>query len=93
MDMQQEAARRFVNELLRATGWSPSYMARQARVSHTTLTRFLNNSDVTFTLSDRTLGKIRSAVTQAIPEDQVNTLWLISQRAPGGQINGNPRGG
>lgn len=90
--MQQEAARRFVNDLLRATGWTPSRMAKTARVSHTTLTRFLNNEDVTHTLSDRTLGKIRAAVATEISEDQVNALWLLAQRHPAPPANGNRKG-
>ena len=88
MDLQQETARRFVNELLRATGWSPSRMARVAHISHTTLTRFLNNEDVTHTLSDRTLGKIRVAVATEIPEDQIDTLWLLAQRHPAHRASG-----
>lgn len=88
MDLQQETARRFVNELLRATGWTPSRMAKAAHISHTTLTRFLNNEDVTHTLSDRTLGKIRSAVATEIPDDQIDTLWLLAQRHPAHRANG-----
>jgi hypothetical protein len=91
MDLQQEMARRFVNELLRATGWAPSRMARAAHISHTTLTRFLNNEDVTHTLSDRTLGKIRAAAATEIPEEQIDTLWLLAQRHPAHRANGRQK--
>jgi hypothetical protein len=82
MDEAQESARRFVNELLRATGWPPSRMAKEAGIVHTTLTRFLNGENVTHTLSGRTLAKIRTAAAKAIPQDQIDTLWLLSQRHP-----------
>ena len=82
MDKEQDAARRFVREILRATGWAPSDLAKRAGISHTTLTRFLNNGDVKHTLSSRTIAKIRAAAAKEIPADQIDALWLISQRAP-----------
>ena len=82
MDEQQEATRRFLRELLRATGWAPSKLAREAGVAHTTLSRFLNDEEVTHTLSARTIDKIRRAATKIIPRDQIDGLWLLSQRTP-----------
>jgi transcriptional regulator with XRE-family HTH domain len=81
MDESQEAARRFVNEILRATGWSAYKLAKEATVVSTTITRFLNG-EVTHTLSGRTLDKIRRAASRRIPQDQIDHLWLISQRKP-----------
>lgn len=82
MDEVQEATRRFIRELLRATGWTASRLAIEAGVSHTTLTRFLNSEDATHTLSNRTLAKIRAAVAKEIPQDQIDGLWLVSQKVP-----------
>lgn len=82
MDADQAAARRFVTEILRITGWTPNRLAKEAGVSHTTISRFLNSEDVTHTLSTRTLSKIRVAASQEITADQLDTLWLISQRQP-----------
>lgn len=82
MDASQDATRRFVSEILRATGWTPTRLATEAAVAHTTISRFLNNQEVGHTLSTRTLDKIRQAAATVIPQDQVDTLWLLSQRAP-----------
>lgn len=82
MDPQQEAIRRFINELLRATGWAASRMATEAHVSHTTLTRFLNDDAWPYTPSSRTLDKIREAAATVIPEEQIDNLWLLSRRRP-----------
>ena len=82
MDADQEAARRFVKEILRITGWTSNRLAKESALSHTTISRFLNNEDVTHTLSTRTLSKIRAAASQEITAEQLDTLWLISQRRP-----------
>lgn len=81
MDIEQEAVRRFVREILRVTGWTPSALAKRARLAHTTLTRFLN-AEVGFTLSTRTIGKVRMAAEEEIPREQLDTLWLLSRRTP-----------
>lgn len=81
MDPEQAAARRFIREILRVTGWAPSRLARESGVYHTTLTRFLN-TDVEHTLSSRTVGKIRKAAAKKIPAGQLDALWLLSRRTP-----------
>lgn len=65
-DADQDAARRLVKEILRKTGWTASRLAREAAISHTTISRFLNNENVTHTLSTRTLSKIRAAASREI---------------------------
>jgi len=80
-DAEQAAARRFVSEILRATGWSATALARKARLTPSTLTRFLN-SEVGHTLSTRTIWKIRDAASEEIPRDQIDAIWLVSQRVP-----------
>jgi transcriptional regulator with XRE-family HTH domain len=80
MDADQEAARRFVKDILEMTGWTANRLAKDAGISHTTISRFLHSEDVTHTLSSRTISKIRASASRAIPIDQVDALWLISQR-------------
>jgi transcriptional regulator with XRE-family HTH domain len=84
MDDDQEAARRFVKEILRITGWTSNRLAKEAKISHTTISRFLNNQDVTHTLSTRTLSKVRTAAaaSQDISLGQLDTLWMVAQRQP-----------
>jgi transcriptional regulator with XRE-family HTH domain len=81
-DPDQAAARRFVTDVMRVTGWSASRLAKEAGVVHTTLTRFLHGKDVHHTLSARTLGKIRKAAARVIPVEHVEALWLLAQRPP-----------
>lgn len=80
-DPDQAAARRFVTEILRITGWTATELARRAGVSPSTLTRFLG-CDVTHTLSARTISKIKRAAMPEIPINQLDALWLTSQREP-----------
>lgn len=82
MDELQDTARRFLNELLRATGWKPTRLAKAAGVSHTTLTRFLNKQDFKSTISLRTLDAVRTAAAREIPVDQIDNLWLLVQKRP-----------
>lgn len=79
LDIDQAAARHFVQEILRVTGWSASALAKRAGLAHTTLTRFLKK-DVTYTLSSRSLGAIRRAAMPEISVDQLEALWQLSQR-------------
>lgn len=92
-DPDQAAARRFVTEILRVTGWSATELARRSGLAASTLTRFLKG-DVAHTLSERTISKIRRATMAAIHVDQIDALWLLSQRAPPGKKpslkNGRP---
>lgn len=93
LDTDQAAARRFVNEIIRVTGWSATELARRSGIAASTLTRFLKG-DVAHTLSGRTIGKIRRAAMAEIPVDQIDALWLLSQRNPKGKSaplrNGKP---
>jgi transcriptional regulator with XRE-family HTH domain len=84
MDDDQEAARRFVKDILRITGWSSNRLAKEAQISHTTISRFLNNQDVTHTLSARTLSKVRNAAaaSQGITLAQLDAIWLVAQGRP-----------
>ncbi len=83
MDLEddQAAARRFVREILRVTGWSATELARRSGIAASTLTRFLKK-DVAHTLSARTISKIRRAAMVKISVDQLDALWLLSQRQP-----------
>lgn len=40
----RDAARLMVEEMLTKTGWSPSRLAKEAKVAHTTVTRLLDNA-------------------------------------------------
>lgn len=51
-------------------------------MSHTTLSRFLNNDSVTHTLSLRTIDRLRAAAEKAVPRDHIDALWIVSQRRP-----------
>jgi transcriptional regulator with XRE-family HTH domain len=66
MDEEQEAARRLVREMMRATGLDPTSLARKAGVSPSTLTRLMAGS-VKHTLSVRTLAKLSRATGIEIP--------------------------
>jgi transcriptional regulator with XRE-family HTH domain len=84
MDEDQEAARRFVKDILRITGWSSNRLAKEAKISHTTISRFLNNQGVTHTLSARTLSKVRNAAaaSHGITFAQLDAIWLVAQGRP-----------
>ncbi|WP_159996822.1 helix-turn-helix domain-containing protein [Roseomonas sp. 18066] len=66
MDEQQRAAKALLERMLAATGLTPSELARAAKLTPSTLTRFLN-SPVRHTLSARTLGKLSSYSGVAVP--------------------------
>ncbi len=40
----RQAARLMVEEMLKKTGWSPSRLAKEANIAHTTVTRLLDNA-------------------------------------------------
>jgi Holliday junction resolvasome RuvABC DNA-binding subunit len=80
MSAEQDAIRHFINDLCRATDLTPSALAKLARVSHTTLTRFLNNEDWDYLPSTTTIGKLKRAAATAITTDEVEALWTLSQR-------------
>ncbi|MBX9594311.1 MAG: helix-turn-helix domain-containing protein [Roseomonas sp.] len=66
MDDQQLATKALVEEMLRATGLTPSELAQRAGLAASTLTRFLNKP-VKHTLSARTLDKLSRISGVAIP--------------------------
>lgn len=79
---QQDALRRFFRQIEQLSGLSLSAIARRALMAHTTLTRFVNNENVTWTPSMQTFGAIRRAVADKIPPEQFDALWAIAQRGP-----------
>ncbi|ONG52211.1 hypothetical protein BKE38_14910 [Pseudoroseomonas deserti] len=66
MDEQQQAAKALLERMLRTTGLTPSELARAAKLTPSTLTRFLN-SPVRHTLSARTLTKLSAYSGVAVP--------------------------
>lgn len=60
-DKYQKRVRKWLNGVLTVTGLTPSELARNAGMSTTTLTRFLNSDDHQFTLSGKTITKIADA--------------------------------
>ena len=60
MDEHQSLLRERIRRFSEATGLSYSALAQKAGLSHTTLTRFMNDPDVTHVLSTRTLAKLDS---------------------------------
>src|SRR6185312_14365528 len=58
MDDDQVLTRRWLMRVKSKTGLDYSAIAREAGISHTTLTRFMSRADIKYTLSARTIGKI-----------------------------------
>lgn len=58
VDKEQKLARRWLQGILTQTGDTPSELARRSGLSTTTLTRFLNSEDHSYTLSARSISKI-----------------------------------
>ncbi len=58
---EQETQRDFINAMMESTGWSASYLAKNAGLAHTTVSRFLSGTDATHCLSTRTLSKLENA--------------------------------
>lgn len=79
MDEDQEIARRFVKSLLDATGWTPYRLAKEAGVVSSTITRPLNNPNVTHTISLRTLRKLRDAASKVLQPGRIDELWRQAQ--------------
>jgi len=61
MDAEQKAARALVQAMLDKTGLKPTQLARRAKLSPTTVTRFLNSDDVKHSLSARSLSRLAAA--------------------------------
>lgn len=86
-DHEQARARAYVRELLAATGWTPTELARRAGLAPSTLNRFLN-AEVKHTLSQRSLSKIEKVAGRvrrsgAIP-DLIAQLEAKAGEAPAG---------
>jgi transcriptional regulator with XRE-family HTH domain len=77
MDEQQKATKALLERMLTATGLTPSELARAAKLTPSTLTRFLN-SPVRHTLSARTLSKLSAYSGVAVP------LGVLPALPPGG---------
>lgn len=60
-DIEQEKARQLIGRIVNATSLSVTEIARKAGLSPSTLTRIYPESTVNYTLSTRTLAKIRAA--------------------------------
>jgi transcriptional regulator with XRE-family HTH domain len=58
LDALQAAVRRWLGEVLTATGLSPTRLAHECGLAPSTLVRFLNDADVKHTLSARTIAKV-----------------------------------
>ena len=58
---EQQTQRYFINAMMESTGWSASYLAKNAGLAHTTVSRFLSGTDATHCLSTRTLSKLENA--------------------------------
>jgi phage repressor protein C with HTH and peptisase S24 domain/lambda repressor-like predicted transcriptional regulator len=57
-DELQQAARNYVDAVVKATGWNYTAIARRAGLASTTLTRFMNEPDIRHMLSARSIAKI-----------------------------------
>ncbi|MDX3909702.1 MAG: S24 family peptidase [Sphingobium sp.] len=60
-DIEQEKARQLIGRIVSSTGLSVTEIARKAGLSPSTLTRIYPEPTVNYTLSTRTLAKIRAA--------------------------------
>lgn len=67
MDEHQASARALVEKMIAAANTDATGLARLAGLSPSTLTRFMNNSDVKHTLSARTLAKLSAASGVPVP--------------------------
>jgi lambda repressor-like predicted transcriptional regulator len=61
MDDEQKAARALVQAMLDKTGLKPTQLARKAKLSPTTVTRFLAKDDIKHSLSARSLNRLAAA--------------------------------
>lgn len=68
-DVEQEKARELIGRIVSATGWSVTEIARKAGLSPSTLTRIYPQPTVNYTLSTRTLAKIRAVFPTPDPDD------------------------
>jgi lambda repressor-like predicted transcriptional regulator len=76
MSDTRETDRQWIAGILRERGWHATDLARRAGVNQTTLTRFLNNPDHPYDLSERT----RAAIARTI--GLVPSTPVAAQRPP-----------
>jgi transcriptional regulator with XRE-family HTH domain len=76
MSDPRDETRTWLRGILASTGWTPTELARRARVAQTTLTRFLNDADHAHDLSRRTIAAIASAARLPQP-------GIVPERRPG----------
>jgi hypothetical protein len=67
MDTTKKAARELVERMMRETGLDATGLARKAGLAASTLTRFMNNDDISHTLSARTLARLQEATGIRVP--------------------------
>lgn len=80
-DVEQEKARQLIGRIVSTTGLSVTEIARKAGLSPSTLTRIYPESTVNYTLSTRTLAKIR-AVFPTAPDENGNISRVAEPRQP-----------
>lgn len=73
-DIEQEKARQLIGRIVNATNLSVTEIARKAGLSPSTLTRIYPESTVNYTLSTRTLAKIRTAFPVAEDSDVMSRV-------------------
>lgn len=78
-DPDQEQARSYVRDVLKATGWTSTELARKAGLAPSTLNRFLNQ-EVKHTLSSRSLAKIEKVAGRVKREpDRVGLIARLER--------------
>ncbi|MFM2092088.1 MAG: hypothetical protein RLZZ127_2577 [Planctomycetota bacterium] len=68
-DRHQEAARRYLQQVLEATGLDASTLARRVGLTPSTLTRFLNDPRTAHSLSARSLSKLADYSQIPLPRE------------------------
>lgn len=69
IDPLQAAVRRWLGEVLAATGLSPTRLAQECGLAPSTLVRFLNDAEVKHTLSARTIAKVAARTGMPAPAE------------------------
>jgi len=79
---RQGAARDYVQFVIDTTRWSATELARRVKVQPSTLTRFLNRPDLSYSLKLENLVKISEASRIPIPEDVRAAYGISSAPVP-----------
>lgn len=82
MDEIRDQIREKVRRITEDLGWSLSKIAREAGMSHTTLTRFMNNDDAKWALSTPTLRKLEALAKRVAGEIAHHSLSSSSALDP-----------